>query len=210
MLHSFRQKKRKYFISVEKETIVEGEIFPVVTLEKKEEERLVFMSDVLSNFLVTHHATPMFGQLKLLICIYLVLTIHTTEAERGFRCMNIVKTRERSRLSQERLEQLIHVRMSDISLSNITEKQLLLWVRLWYETKARRFVHLDTSIVKPDPEFVQLAKNAYVFGNSASKQDVAKYEAAPVKAVENRDQFDCASISGDKPAEKEPSKLPQL
>jgi hypothetical protein len=54
-------------------------------------------------------------------------------------CMNIVKTRERSRLSQERLEQLMHVRMSDVSPSNITEKQLLLWVRLfWYETKARR------------------------------------------------------------------------
>ena len=31
----------------------------------------------------------------------------------------------------------------------------LLWVRLWYEKKARRFVHLDASIVKPDPEFDQ-------------------------------------------------------
>jgi hypothetical protein len=38
--------------------------------------------------------------------VYLVLTIQTTEAEREFRCMKIVKTRERSRLSQERLEQL--------------------------------------------------------------------------------------------------------
>ncbi len=73
------------------------------------------------------------------LCMYLVLTIHTTEAERGFRChgMNIVKTRERSRLSQERLEQLMYVRMSDVSPSNITEKQLLLWVSFWYETKAR-------------------------------------------------------------------------
>ena len=45
----------------------------------------------------------------LYICAYLVLTIHTTEAERGFRCHDehsTVKTRERSRLSQERLEQL--------------------------------------------------------------------------------------------------------
>ena len=211
MLHSFRQKKRKYFISVEKETIVEGEMFPVVTLERKEEERLIFMSDVLSNFLVTHHASPMFPQLKLLICVYLVLTIHTTEAERAFRCMNIVKTRERSRLSQERLEQLMHVRMSDVSPSNITEKQLLLWVTLWYETKARRLVHLDRSIVKPDPEFDQLAKNAYVFGKSASKQDVARYEAAAVKPVQNRDQFNFSSIPGDiKPTEKEASKLPQI
>jgi hypothetical protein len=190
---------------------VEGEMFPVVTLERKEEERLIFMSDVLSKFLVTHHASPMFPQLKLLICVYLVLTIHTTEAERGFRCMNIIKTRERSRLSQERLEQLMHVRMSDVSPSNITEKQLLLWVTLWYETKARRFVHLDSSIVKPDPEFDQLAKNAYVFGKSASQQDVAKYEAAAVKPVENRDQFNFSSISGDiKPTEKEASKLPQI
>ncbi len=31
-----------------------------------------------------------------------------------------------SRLSQERLEQLMHVRMSGVSRSNITEKQLLL------------------------------------------------------------------------------------
>jgi hypothetical protein len=140
MLHAFRLRKRKYFVSVEKETIVEGELLPVVTLEKKEEERLIFLSDVLSHSLVTHHSTPMFPQLKLLICAYLVLTIRTTEAERGFRCINIVKTRERSRLSQERLEQLMHVRMSDVSPSNITEKLLLLWVRLWYETKARRFV----------------------------------------------------------------------
>ena len=78
---------------------------------------------------MSHHASPMFPQLKLLICAYLVLTIHTTEAERGFQChrgMNIVKTREHSRLSQERVEQLMHVRMSDVSRSNITEKQLLL------------------------------------------------------------------------------------
>jgi hypothetical protein len=47
------------------------------------------MSEVLSNFLVTYHASPMFPQLKLLICVYLVLTIRATEAERGFRCMNI-------------------------------------------------------------------------------------------------------------------------
>jgi hypothetical protein len=39
---------------------------------------------------------------------------------------------------------------------------------------ARRFVHLDTSIVKPDPEFDLLARNDYVFGKSASQQDVAK------------------------------------
>jgi hypothetical protein len=71
MLHYFRQKKRKYFISVEKETIAEGEILPVVTLERKEEERLVFMSEVLSNFLVTYHASPMFPQLKLLIYLCL-------------------------------------------------------------------------------------------------------------------------------------------
>ena len=70
----------------------------------------------------------------------------------------------------------MHIRMSDAFQSNVTEKQLLLWVRLWYETKARRFVHLDTSIVKPDPEFDQLARNDYVFGKSASQQDVAKYE----------------------------------
>ena len=60
----------------------------------------------------------------LYIFTYLVLTIHTTEAERGFRCHDehsTVKTRERSRLSQERLEQLMHVRMSDVSRSNITE-----------------------------------------------------------------------------------------
>ena len=72
---------------------------------------------------------------------YLVLTVHTTKPERqGFRCHDehsTVKTRERSCLSQERLEQLMHVRMSDVSRSNITEKQLLLWVSFWYETKAR-------------------------------------------------------------------------
>ncbi len=113
--------------------------------------------------------------------------------------MNIVKMRERSRLSQERL---VHVCMSDVSPSNITEKQFLLWVRLWYETKARRFVHLDTSIVKLDPEFDQLARNDYVFGMSASQQDVAKFEAADVKAVQNRGRFDFTSISGDtKPSE---------
>ena len=123
----------------------------------------------------------------------------------------MVKTRERSRLSQERLEQLMHIRMSDAFQSNVTEKQLLLWVRLWYETKARRFVHLDTSIVKPDPEFDQLARNDYVFGKSASQQDVAKHEVAAVKAVENRDHFDFSSISSDiKPSEKEASKLPQI
>ena len=184
---------------------------PVVTIDKKEDERLIFLSDVLSTFLVTHHSSLMFPQLKLLICVYLVLTIHTTEAERGFRCMNIVKTRERSRLSQERLEQLMHVRMSDVSPSNVTEKQLLLWVRLWYEKKARRFVHLDASIVKPDPEFDQLERNDYVFGKSASQQDVEKYEAAAVKAVQNREQFDFTSISGDiKPSDKEARKLPQI
>jgi hypothetical protein len=55
--------------------------------------------------------------------------IHTAKSERGFRCHDehsTVKTRERSRLSQERLEQLMHVCMSDVSRSNITEKQLLL------------------------------------------------------------------------------------
>jgi hypothetical protein len=62
--------------------------------------------------------------------------------------------------------------------------------------------------VKPDPEFDQLVKNDYVFG---MQQDVAKYEAAAVKAVENRDQFDFSSISGDsKPSEKEATKLPQI
>ena len=79
---------------------------------------------------VTHLVSlPMFPQLKLLICTYLVLTIHTAKSERGFRCHDehsTVKTRERSCLSQERLEQLMHVRMSDVSRSNITEKQLLL------------------------------------------------------------------------------------
>jgi len=58
----------------------------------------------------------------LYICTYLVLAIHTTKAERGFRCHDehsTVKARERSCLSQERLEQLMHVRMSDISRSNI-------------------------------------------------------------------------------------------
>jgi hypothetical protein len=40
---------------------------------------------------------------------------------------------------------------------------------------------------------------------------VAKYEAAAVKAVENRDQFDFSSISGDiKPSEKETTKLPKM
>ena len=80
---------------------------------------------------VTHLVSlPMFPQLKLLICTYRVLTIHTAKSERGFRqCHDehsTVKTRERSRLSQERLEQLMHVRTSDVSRSNITEKQLLL------------------------------------------------------------------------------------
>ena len=43
------------------------------------------------------------------------------------------------------------------------------------------------------------------------EQDVAKYEVAVVKAVENRDQFDFSSISSDiKPSEKEASKLPQI
>ena len=149
----------------------------------------------------------------LYICTYLVLTIHTTEAERGFRCHDehsTVKTRERSRLSQERLE-----RSHEWCFSiKYYREQLLLWVSFWYETKARRFVHLDTwlsSIVKPDPEFDQLARNDYVFGKSASQQDVAKYEVAVVKAVENRDQFDLSSISSDiKPSEKEASKLPQI
>ena len=101
--------------------------------------------------------------------------------------------------------------VSDVSPSNVTEKQLLLWVRLWYETKARRFVHLDTSIVKPDPEFDQLARNDYVFGKSASQQDVAKYEAASQQDVLKIDQFDFSSISSDiKPWEKEASKLPQI
>ena len=78
---------------------------------------------------VIHLVSPMFPQLKLLICTYLVLTIHTAKSERGFRQSghdehSTVKTRERSCLSQERLEQLMHVRMSDVSRSNITEKQL--------------------------------------------------------------------------------------
>ncbi len=95
-------------------------------------------------------------------------------------------------------------------LHQILQRKLLLWVSFWYETNARRFVHLDTSIVKPDPEFDQLA-NDYVFGKSASQQDVAKYEVAAVKAVENRDQLDLSSISSDiKPSEKEASKLPQI
>jgi hypothetical protein len=46
---------------------------------------------------------------------------------------------------------------------------------------------------------------------SASQQDVAKYEVAAVKAVENRDHFDFSSILSDiKPSEKEASKLPQI
>ncbi len=105
----------------------------------------------------------------------------------------------------------MHVRMSDVSPSNVTEKQLLLWVRLQYETKARRFVHFDLSTVKPDPEFDQLARNDYLFGKSASQQDVTKYEAAAAKAVQNKDQFDFTSISGDiKPSEKEATKLLQI
>jgi hypothetical protein len=55
---------------------------------------------------------------------------HHRGRTRGFRCHDEhskVKTRERSRLSHERLEQLMQVRMSDVSgpRSNITEKQLL-------------------------------------------------------------------------------------
>jgi hypothetical protein len=50
-----------------------------------------------------------------------------------------------------------------------------------------------------------------VFGKSASQQDMTKYEAAAVKAVQNKDQFDFTSISGDiKPSEKEATKLPQI
>ncbi len=44
-------------------------------MREKKKERLIFISDVLSTFLVTHHASLMFPQLKLLICVYLVLTI---------------------------------------------------------------------------------------------------------------------------------------
>jgi hypothetical protein len=63
------------------------------------------------------------------LCTYLVrFTPPRQNVDSGV-MMNIhaaVKTRERSRLSQERLKQLMHVRISDVSRSNITEKQLLL------------------------------------------------------------------------------------
>jgi hypothetical protein len=40
---------------------------------------------------------------------------------------------------------------------------------------------------------------------------VTKYEAAAAKAVQNKDQFDFTSISGDiKPSEKEATKLLQI
>jgi hypothetical protein len=75
--------------------------------------------------------------------------------------------------------------------------------------KARRFVHLDTSIIKPYPEFDKLARNDYVFGVCFTTRR-GKIRAA-VSAVENRDQFDFSSISGDiKPSEKEATKLLQM
>jgi hypothetical protein len=60
MLRSFRQQEREHFISADKDAVVEGEITPVVTLERKEKERFIHMSDLLSTFFVTHNASPMF------------------------------------------------------------------------------------------------------------------------------------------------------
>jgi hypothetical protein len=155
----------------------------------------------------------------LYICTYLVLTIHTTEAERGFRCHDehsTVKTRERSRLSQERLEQLMQVRMSDVSRSNITENSF--FSESVFGMKQRRAA-LFTWI--PDcPQLPSLIRSL------TSSQEMITYQLEILlhnktwrntklqlskRAVENRDRFDFSSISSDiKPSEKEASKLPQI
>ena len=158
----------------------------------------------------------MFPQLKLLICTYLVLTIHTTEAERGFRCHDehsTVKTRERSRLSQERLEQLMQVRMSDVSRSNITENSF--FSESVFGMKQRRAA-LFTWI----PDCPQLSS---LIRSLTSSQEMITYlesllhnktwrntrlQLSKLLKIETGSIFHLFQVI--KPSEKEASKLPQI
>ncbi len=117
----------------EQQTVAEWKIFRRILFTNYRESSC---SDVLSDLLTNHTLKAGFPNLERLASLCVILPVTTATVERSFSDMKLVKTRLRSRLSEETLDQAMRVCIE--GPEKLSYRELETIVELWKNQKKRR------------------------------------------------------------------------
>ena len=109
-------------------------------------------SDVLAHLLTNHTLKAGFPNLESLASICVILPVTTATVKRSFSDMKLVKTRLRSRLSEDTLDQAMQVCIEGPEKLSYGELETI--VEHWKNKKKRRlnFLHTVTSFFAQTPQ----------------------------------------------------------